>query len=199
MRHFQTLSARKSAVFHKRDSSTEKELALSTSALSSTSTATTPTTTLSSSSSKPPEPSKAPITVAFVRQTSKNELKGNDCLANVATDKTKNDINAEKPSATTPPAVEKSYLNSTDKVATGAHVEITRLLTTSSPTKTHPSVEPTSKSSTTTSPVHFVGGWKAPSPTKEISREDRKSLEDDKEDLTLLERVSSKDKKTFYG
>ncbi len=114
-------------------------------------------------------------------------------LANVATDKTKNDINAEKPSATTPPAVEKSYPNSTDKVATGAHVEITRLLTTSSPTKTHPSVEPTSKSSTTTSPVHFVGGWKAPSPTKEISREDRKSLEDDNEDLTLLERVSSKD------
>ena len=180
-------------VFQKRDSSTEKELSTLTTA-TPTPTPTPVTTskpTLTATDTKTP-----PVTATFARQTSKSD----GVVGQVSTTSDKKLINdvvvaaVEKANVVTPPIVEKSYLNSPEKIpaaAANSNIESPRS-TTSSPTKTPPSViEGTSKPSSSS---HFVGGWKVPSsPTKEVSsplREDRKSLGDDKEDMTLLERVS---------
>ena len=172
-------------IFPKRDSSTEKELSSLTSAVASSSTLTSGTSSMTSAAvPKLTEPTKTSSSASFARQTSKSEVKLND-LNSVVADKASSDASVEKPVAT-PPSVEKSYLHLTEKpTLTGANIEATRP-TLPSPTKAAPGVEPASK---TSSPAHFVGGWKVPSPTKEISREDRKTLSDDTEDLPLLERV----------
>jgi hypothetical protein len=95
----------------------------------------------------------------------------------------------------TPPVVEKSYLNSPEKLSSVTSAESSRPST----KVVTPIVESPTKNNV--SPTHFVGGWKPPSPTKEIQspvKEDRtntvdKDSTEDNEDLTLLERV------TFFG
>ncbi len=210
---FLLFSARKSVVFPKRDSSTEKELS-------------TPVVTGNKQQQPLPAEVRPSVTSGYVRQTSKNDLRP-VTTQNSAHDKTrhssispthenlKNNSTNSLPSTTTtapstvssnvettapiqpvvveksnnitPPVVEKSYLNSTEK------------LTSATPTKSVkvPSVENATKNVSSVSPTHFVGGWKVPtSPTKEVQapfKDDRikvdKNSTDDNEDLTLLERV----------
>jgi hypothetical protein len=99
-----------------------------------------------------------------------------------------------------PPVVEKSYLTASEKPAptspaTAAAPAAEPPKTASSPVRAAPAFDlGLAKAAAAGSPSHFVGGWKAPSPTKEISspmkEERRKVVDDDAEDLTLLERVS---------
>lgn len=167
---------RKSMVFPKRESSTEKELS--------------PTSSVAAPIPKQPQPVSS--VSAFIRQPSKHDLKGpvatnneaksrlsmsptnekSPALPSIENEKTQ-PLSATEKSHVTAPSVEKSYLTSTDKISNDVSSN-------DQPAKNVSSVPAT----------HFVGGWKPPSPTKEVTSTTKTTSVEDIEDLTLLERVS---------